>query len=82
MNDNVRYFGNVRVGNDVSVEELRNIYPVLVLATGSSGNRQVDIPGSNLRGIHYARDFVSWYNCLPGAKDTFNLTGQTAVIIG
>lgn len=83
INPNVRYFGNINVGQDVSVDALRSLYSVLVFATGSAGSRKMDVPGSELKGIHSARDFVGWYNCLPDNKDdAYDLSGQSAVIIG
>lgn len=83
INPAVRYFGNVTVGKDISVETLRSLYPVVVFTTGAEGNKELDIPGARLRGIHYARDFVGWYNCLPENKDDeYDLSGTSAVIIG
>ncbi|MGZ4851188.1 MAG: hypothetical protein ACXV2C_07405 [Candidatus Bathyarchaeia archaeon] len=70
------------MGRDVSVDELRARYPVLIFATGSMGNRKMNVPGVELGGIHYARDFVGWYNCLPGAPSNYDLSGVTAVVIG
>ncbi|GJQ08735.1 hypothetical protein GpartN1_g526.t1 [Galdieria partita] len=58
----VRFFGNVEVGRDVSVSELRNLYDAVILAAGCQEERKLEIPGENtLSGIYSARDFVAWY---------------------
>ena len=60
-----RLFGNVELGKDVKIEDLRNLYDVVVLATGSSLGRELGIPGENLPGAISAADFVPWYNGHP-----------------
>lgn len=64
-NKGVRFFGNVQVGNDVSLEDLRQAYHAVVLATGCESDRRLEIPGKELKGILTAREFVSWYNGHP-----------------
>ena len=44
----VRLLGNVDVGRDVSVAELRRLYDAVVFATGATGDRDLDIPGADL----------------------------------
>ena len=59
---NVRFLGNVRVGENVSVQELRERYDVVVLTYGCQSDRKLGIPGENLEGVLSAREFVAWYN--------------------
>jgi ferredoxin/flavodoxin---NADP+ reductase len=81
--DGYAFYGNVDVGRDVSVEELRRHYDVLVFACGAPLPRKLGIPGENLAGCHSAIEFVSWFNGHPDFRDaSFDLTHQTAVIIG
>ncbi|RKP06989.1 hypothetical protein THASP1DRAFT_3543, partial [Thamnocephalis sphaerospora] len=63
-----RYFGNVRVGRDVAVTELREAYDAVVLAYGAEQDRQLGVPGETLPGVLSARDFVGWYNGLPDCQ--------------
>lgn len=58
----VEFFGNVHVGKDVSLEELRKMYDMVVLAYGCESDRALTLPGSELQGILSARTFVAWYN--------------------
>ncbi len=88
MNDTTRFrfWGNVQVGKDVSIDELRQHYAGVVLAYGAAGERMLNIPGSHLAGIHPARHFVNWYNAHPEHTEKqhdFHLDRvQTAVIVG
>lgn len=58
----VRFLGNVAVGQDVSVQELRQRYDVVVLSYGCESDRKLSVPGEDLIGVLSAREFVAWYN--------------------
>lgn len=78
-----RFLGHVRLGEDVSVEELRARYDVLILSVGAESDRLLDIPGEDLAGSHAATEFVGWYNGHPDyAESRFDLTQRAAAIIG
>ena len=80
---NFRLFGNIELGRDISIEQLKENYDAVILATGSSVGRKLGIPGENLRGSLSAADFVPWYN---GHPDYVNcdvpLNGKNAIVIG
>lgn len=61
----IRFFGNVEVGADVSVAELRDRYSAVVLTYGASADRHVGIPGEQLPQSVAATDFVAWYTGHP-----------------
>lgn len=42
-NGRVRFFGNISVGTDVSVEELKQNYTAVVLAYGASSDRRLGV---------------------------------------
>jgi len=59
----IRFYGNVKLGRDVSVGELYDGYHGVVLAYGSSGDRNLDVPGeAEFGGVMSAREFVAWFN--------------------
>jgi len=78
-----RLFGNVELGRDISIEQLKENYDAVILATGSSVGRKLGIPGEELPGSLSAADFVPWYN---GHPDYVNcdvpLNGKNAIVIG
>src|SRR5687768_8258014 len=44
LSDNVRFVGNVAIGQDVTVGELQELYDAVVLATGAPNDRPLDLP--------------------------------------
>jgi len=78
-----RYLGHVQVGTDVTVEELRARYHVLLLCYGADADRALGIPGETLPGSHAATEFVAWYNGNPDyAGATFDLTAREVAVVG
>ena len=83
LSDNVRFVGNVKIGRDVSIAELQNLYDAVVLATGAPHDRKLDLPGEDLAGVYGSAAFVGWYNGHPQfATLDPDLSGDTAVVIG
>lgn len=77
------FFGNVMVGRDVSVAELRSTHHAVVFACGAETDRKLGIPGEDLPGSHTATEFVGWYNGHPDYRErTFDLAHEVAVIVG
>jgi ferredoxin--NADP+ reductase len=80
---NFRLFANVELGKDVSLKDLKEKYDVVVLATGASKGRKLDIPGEKLKNSLSSADFVPWYNAHPDFVDIeVDLSCDTAVVIG
>lgn len=78
-----QFLGNITVGRDISVEELKNYYHAIVFACGAETDRQLGIAGESLPGSHTATEFVGWYNGHPDYRDrAFDLSHDTAVVIG
>jgi ferredoxin--NADP+ reductase len=78
-----RLFANVELGVDLTIEQLKERYDAVVIATGSAVGKKLGIPGEDLLGSMSAATFVPWYNSHPDFKDhTIDLSCQTAVVIG
>ncbi|GAA3614253.1 FAD-dependent oxidoreductase [Microlunatus ginsengisoli] len=58
---NVRFFGDVRIGSDLSVAELRSAVDAVIYAYGAGSHKVLDIPGEHLPGVMAAPEFVAWY---------------------
>ena len=83
LTDNVRFVGNVTIGEQVSIEELLTLYDAVILATGAPSDRPLDIPGADLPGVTGSAAFVGWYNGHPDhAALAPVLDGPGAVVIG
>jgi ferredoxin--NADP+ reductase len=80
---NVRLFANVELGSDLSLQDLKDAYDAVVIATGSSIGKKLGIPGEDLPGSMSAATFVPWYNAHPDFKDeSIDLSTSTAIVIG
>jgi ferredoxin/flavodoxin---NADP+ reductase len=78
-----RFFGNVTVGRDVTVEALKAAYHAVIFASGAETDRRLGVPGEDLLGSYTATEFVGWYNGHPDYCDrVFDLSQEVAVIIG
>ncbi|HET9041105.1 MAG TPA: FAD-dependent oxidoreductase [Gemmatimonadales bacterium] len=78
-----RFFGNVTVGRDVTVEALGAAYHAVIFASGAETDRRLGVSGEDLPGSYTATEFVGWYNGHPDYRDrTFDLDQEVAIIIG
>ena len=77
------FFGNVKVGTDISIEELKASYDAIIVACGAETDRRLGIEGEDLNGSLTATAFVGWYNGHPDYRDTeFDLSSSSVAIIG
>ena len=80
---NFRLFGNVELGRDIKLDDLKENYDAVVLCTGSSIGKKLGIPGENLVNYFSAAEFVPWYNGHPDYENLkINLDGKVAIVIG
>jgi len=80
---NFRLFGGVELGTDISIEQLREMYDAVVIATGSAIGKKLGIPGEDLPGSLSAAEFVPWYNAHPDFHSVeVPLDCETAIVIG
>jgi ferredoxin/flavodoxin---NADP+ reductase len=78
-----RFFGNVMLGRDIQVADLRTHYDAIVYAVGNESDTKMGVPGEDLPGCHSATDFVGWYNCHPDfLKKSFRLDVENVVVVG
>ncbi len=78
-----RFFGNVEIGSDLTVDSLKRFYHSIIFTCGAESDRKLGIPGEELSGSHTATEFVGWYNGHPDYRDcTFDLSQEVAVIFG
>ena len=83
LSDNVRFVGNVTIGQDVTIAELGALYDATVLATGAPNDRQLGMEGEDLSNVFGSASFVGWYNGHPQFADLKpDFSGRHAVVIG
>jgi len=84
--EGVSFQYNANVGVNVSVNDLLREYNAIVLAGGSTIPRDLNIPGRELKGVHYAMDFLKQQNKrvsnLPVEGEDIWATDKNVVVIG
>lgn len=85
--EGVVFHFNVNVGVDVKVEDLRAEYDAVLLAGGSEKSRDLPVPGRELRGVHFAMEFLPQQNRRVGGEplgsvDPISALGKRVVVIG
>ena len=84
--EGVEFVTNAHVGRNVSLDELRRDFDAVLLATGAEQPRDLNIPGRELKGIHFAMDFLTQQNRRVrgdgGRRRRILATGKRVVIIG
>lgn len=78
----IRIFGNVRFGQDITLDDLKRHYNAVVFSTGAIKDADLDIPGIDLDGSYGAADFVSWFDGHPDVPRTWPLTAESVAVIG
>lgn len=78
----VRLFGNVHVGRDLTLADLRRHYHAVIIATGADRDAAMDLAGADARGVFGAADFVSWFDGHPDAARTWDLSAASVGVIG
>ncbi|XP_017772590.1 PREDICTED: NADPH:adrenodoxin oxidoreductase, mitochondrial [Nicrophorus vespilloides] len=80
---NVRFLGNVDVGKDIDLKDLKEAYHSVLLAYGADESKYLNIPGEKLKNVLSARNLVGWYNGTPWDKDLpVDLSNPNVAIFG
>lgn len=78
-----RFFGNVKLGRDLAVADLKEHYDVIIYALGNETDRKLGVPGEDLKGSRTATEFVAWYNGHPDYRTLeFDLSCESAAVVG
>jgi len=83
--EGVEFKTNVHVGQDITGGDLRRDFDATVLAGGAEHPRDLKVPGRELKGIHFAMEFLPQQNKSCAGDDVPNqilATGKRVVIIG
>ena len=78
----IRFFGNVDYGTDLSIDDLRTHYDAVIFATGAIKDADLNIPGIELEGSYGGADFVSWYDGHPDVSREWPLEAKEIAVIG
>lgn len=79
---NIRYFGNVNYGTDITLADLQRHYHAVIFATGAISDAPLNIPGINAAESHGAADFVNWFDGHPDVPRTWELNAEQVAVVG
>lgn len=85
--EGINFKTNVNIGVDVTTETLLENFDAVVLCGGSDKARNLDIEGRNLKGIHFAMEFLEQCNRMVAGDPNFQhqnieVKGKKVVVIG
>ncbi|HZR55710.1 MAG TPA: glutamate synthase subunit beta, partial [Terriglobales bacterium] len=60
--EGVKFVTNAHVGNNIAVADLQFEFDAILLAGGAEHSRDLNVPGRELKGIHYAMEFLPQQN--------------------
>ena len=78
----IRIFGNVRFGEDLTLDDLKRHYNAVIFATGAIRDTDLALPGIDAVGSYGAADFVSWYDGHPDVPREWPLDAASVAVIG
>jgi glutamate synthase (NADPH/NADH) small chain len=83
--EGVTFRAGVNVGVDVTTEQLRADFDAVVLAAGATQSRDLPVPGRDLKGIHYAMEFLPQQNKVVAGDSVaaqIRADGKKVIILG
>jgi ferredoxin--NADP+ reductase len=78
----IRIFGNVTYGRDITLDDLKKHYNAVIFSTGAIRDADLEIPGVDLPGSYGAADFVSWYDGHPDVPREWPLDATSVAVVG
>ena len=83
--EGVEFRCNANVGVNVPIAELRRDYDAILLTGGATQARDLPIPGRDLKGVHFAMEFLPQQNKVnqgDTVADQILATGKDVIVIG
>ena len=87
IKEGIEFKCNIEVGKDLTINDLEEDYDAILMSTGSTIKRNLDIPGNELSGVIQAMDFLTHNNkyvdgVLDKHLDIYNAKGKNVIVIG
>ena len=83
--EGTRFRPGVAIGTDISWEDLLKRYEAVLIATGASKPRDIQLPGRESNGIHFAMDYLTQANRVvagDSVEGQISAAGKHVVILG
>ena len=80
--EHIELIGNVEVGADIAVDEMRQFYDAIIFSTGATEDKDLNIPGMDAEGTFGAGEFVGFYDGNPNFRRDWDLDAEKVAVIG
>ena len=83
--EGVQFSTQTEIGATLAAEEVLKNFDAVVLSVGAQKPRGLSIPGSTLKGVHFAMDFLAHQNQVIGgevAENPISATDKNVLVIG
>jgi glutamate synthase (NADPH) small chain len=83
--EGTRFRPGVNIGIDITWEDLRSRYDAVLIATGATKPRDLEVKGRDLFGVHFAMDYLTQANRVVSGQsvaDQISAAGKHVVILG
>ena len=83
--EGTRFRPGKNIGTDITWEELRSRYDAVLIATGAMIPRDLDVPGRELAGVHFAMEYLTQANRVVSGTEVANqivADGKHVIILG
>jgi len=84
--EGIKFQLSASIGETISVQQLQDEFDAVVLCTGSTVPRDLPIPGRELKGVHFAMDFLTQQNSRVSGKkvdkEEIWATHKNVIVIG
>jgi ferredoxin--NADP+ reductase len=78
----IRFFGNVEYGKDITLDDLKMHYNAVIFSTGAVKDANLNIPGIDIEGSFGAAAFVNWYDAHPDFERSWDLSAKEIAVLG
>ena len=87
QSEGVEFKSNSEVGKNIMISDLQDEFDAIAICIGSEVPRDLDIPGRNLSGVHFAMDFLTQQNDRIAGKEIkseieINAKNKNVIVIG
>lgn len=86
--EGIEFVTNTEIGKDITANELKDQFDAVVFCTGATKPRDLPIPGRELKGVHFAMEFLTTNTRhildteMNGSLPELNAKGKDVVVIG
>ena len=83
--EGTRFRPGVNIGEDITWDDLKRRFDAVIVATGATAPRPLDIPGADLHGVHFAMPYLTESNRVQaGLKDSpdIDASGKNVIVLG